>query len=191
MSPPVALTGCAAPMRVLGAIEATCADIVMNVPADAAFAPAGRDPDDHGHLRRLDALDDVLHRRHEPAGRVQLDDDGLCVRALGLVDARGRCSGRVTGFTCASKVSDVDGVALVDGARAGDGDAGDSKQRRQREPHARPDRAPEAGKDVISASGYQYRMRRRATLRLRLKGGVSFDRMRAVRPCPPRAGSCS
>ncbi len=28
-------------MRVLGAIAATCADIVMNVPADAACPPAG------------------------------------------------------------------------------------------------------------------------------------------------------
>ena len=38
-SPPA--TGCAAPICVFGAIAAMCAAIVMNVPAEAARAPAG------------------------------------------------------------------------------------------------------------------------------------------------------
>ena len=41
MSPPLASTGCAAPMLVPGAIAATWPDMVMNVPADAAIAPLG------------------------------------------------------------------------------------------------------------------------------------------------------
>ncbi len=41
MSPPPLFTGCAAPIAVLGAIAATCAAIVMKVPAEAARPPAG------------------------------------------------------------------------------------------------------------------------------------------------------
>jgi len=41
MSPPLESTGWAAPMLVAGAIAATCPAIVMNVPAEAARAPAG------------------------------------------------------------------------------------------------------------------------------------------------------
>ena len=41
MSPPVAFTGCAAPIVVLGAIAATLPAITMNVAAEAARAPLG------------------------------------------------------------------------------------------------------------------------------------------------------
>ena len=41
MSPPVLLTGAAAPMFVAGAMYARCAASVMNVPALAARAPEG------------------------------------------------------------------------------------------------------------------------------------------------------
>ena len=41
MSPPDPLTGCAAPMFVVGAIAATWPARVMKVPADAARAPGG------------------------------------------------------------------------------------------------------------------------------------------------------
>ena len=41
MSPPLAVTGDAAPVFVLGAMYARSADIVMNVPALAAVAPDG------------------------------------------------------------------------------------------------------------------------------------------------------
>jgi len=41
ISSPPAPTGLAAPMRVLGAMAATLAAMVMKVPAEAAFAPLG------------------------------------------------------------------------------------------------------------------------------------------------------
>ena len=41
ISPPPAVTGCAAPMLVAGAIAATCAAMVMKTPAEAARAPVG------------------------------------------------------------------------------------------------------------------------------------------------------
>ena len=53
------------------------------VALNRAIAIAQRD----GAERGLDALHDVLHRSREPARRIELDDDGLGVGALRLVDA--------------------------------------------------------------------------------------------------------
>ena len=55
MSSPWPPTGVAAPMFVPGAIVATCAARVMNVPALAARAPAGADPDDRPAAARRGA----------------------------------------------------------------------------------------------------------------------------------------
>ena len=41
MSPPLLSTGCAAPIVVPGAIAATCAASVTNIPAEVADAPVG------------------------------------------------------------------------------------------------------------------------------------------------------
>jgi hypothetical protein len=63
-------------MTASGAIaEAWPASVIM-VPADAAQARAG-----------ANVADDLLRGRHQPAGRVQLDDNDFCVALFSDFDA--------------------------------------------------------------------------------------------------------
>ena len=84
MSSPWPPTGVAAPMLVPGAIAATCAASVMNVPALAARLPAGATHTITGSGASSTALTISRVASSEPPGRVELDDDRRRAVALRL-----------------------------------------------------------------------------------------------------------
>ena len=75
--PPPA-TGWATPILVPSAMAAMCADIVMNTPAEPAPGTAGSDVDDHRNRGGEDFFDDRACRTEEPAGSIELNDQGSC-----------------------------------------------------------------------------------------------------------------
>ena len=86
ISPPPTAIGVDEPMFVPGAMAATSAARVMNAPAEAAREPGGRDVDDDRDVGGELLLDDLAHGRVEPAGGVELDDDGVVALALAPLD---------------------------------------------------------------------------------------------------------
>ena len=78
MSEPSLEMGVAAPMLVAGAMAATWAARVRNVPALAARLPAGPTQTRTGICADELRLDDVAGGVERAARRVELDDDGSC-----------------------------------------------------------------------------------------------------------------
>ena len=87
-------TGCAAPMRVCGAITATSAAMVMNTASSARARRRRRHINHRGHFRGVEFLDDLRGGIHQPTRRVEVDDEEVVALGRGDVNRAGNVAGR-------------------------------------------------------------------------------------------------